>query len=289
MRADLHCYTKLSHSSLGIDDLITLAQKRNIEAIAITDRDCQAGIVRARMAGERKGVTVIPGVLFSCYDSKRNSYADILCYLADSPDRLEGLCRNNLIAKKRSNQITTIKTAKRYPITPELISKCATGATAVYDHHIMHALCECGMADGFYGKVYEDLFTAESENNVLTKVSYASPEDVLNAIHESGGIAVLAHPGLYGNFDLLEELCGKGLDGVEIQTPFNSESDVETLLTFCKGKELLMTGGTEFMGMYSKNMMSVGDILTPESDVKALMNYKTKMKKRKAAAEKLNA
>ena len=46
MRGDLHCHTKLSDGSLGIEDLITLAKKRGIEAIAITDHDCLAGTVR---------------------------------------------------------------------------------------------------------------------------------------------------------------------------------------------------------------------------------------------------
>ena len=72
MAGDLHCHTKLSDSSMGIDDLIVLAQKRGVDTIAITDRDCQAGTVRAKIIGERRGVTVIPGVEISAYDSKRD-------------------------------------------------------------------------------------------------------------------------------------------------------------------------------------------------------------------------
>jgi predicted metal-dependent phosphoesterase TrpH len=64
---------------MGIDDLSVLARKRGLEAIAITDRDCQAGTVRGKIIGERKGVTVIPGVELSAYDSKRTAYADSLC------------------------------------------------------------------------------------------------------------------------------------------------------------------------------------------------------------------
>ncbi len=78
MAGDLHCHTKLSDSSMGIDDLIVLAQKRGVDTIAITDRDCQAGTVRAKIIGERRGVTVIPGVEISAYDSKREDTADIL-------------------------------------------------------------------------------------------------------------------------------------------------------------------------------------------------------------------
>lgn len=90
MGGDLHCHTRLSDGSLGIEDLILLAKKLKIETIAITDHDCLAGTVRGKVIGERHGVQVIPGVEISCVDPKRERRAHLLCYLSDSPDRLEG-------------------------------------------------------------------------------------------------------------------------------------------------------------------------------------------------------
>lgn len=200
MAGDLHCHTKLSDSSMGIDDLIVLAQKRGVDTIAITDRDCQAGTVRAKIIGERRGVTVIPGVEISAYDSKRERYADILCYLSDSPDRLEGLCHRNVVARKRASQMMTLKAAQRYPLTPELVLKCATGSTAVFEQHIMHALLECGMTDRIFGELYYELFSPDSPQNVLVKANYPEPAQIIEAIHEAGGIAVLAHPGQTDSF-----------------------------------------------------------------------------------------
>ena len=43
MSGDLHCHTKLSDGTLGLEELIALAAKRGIETIAITDHDCLAG------------------------------------------------------------------------------------------------------------------------------------------------------------------------------------------------------------------------------------------------------
>jgi predicted metal-dependent phosphoesterase TrpH len=40
---------------MGIDDLIILAKKRGMDKIAITDHDCLAGTVRAKLIGERHG------------------------------------------------------------------------------------------------------------------------------------------------------------------------------------------------------------------------------------------
>lgn len=286
MVGDLHCHTKLSDSSMGIDDLIVLAQKRGIDTIAITDRDCQAGTIRAKITGERKGVTVIPGVELSAYDSKRGKYAEIICYLADFPDRLEGLCRRNIMTRKRASQMITLKVARRFPISPELVTKCATGSTAVFEPHIMHALAECGFTDRIYGELYDDLFSPESEDNVLVVAKFPEPIEILEAIHDAGGIAVLAHPGKRDSFELLDELIGQGLDGVEVWHPENTEEQQALLLDTAKKHGLLTIGGTEFKGLYSKNAMCVGDIGTPEACVKALMSYKSKMKKKNAAKAK---
>lgn len=285
MPADLHCHTKLSDSSMGIDDLIVLAQKRGVTTIAITDRDCQAGTVRGKIIGERRGITVIPGVEISAYDSKRSKCVEILAYLCDSPDRLEGLCHRNMLARKKASQMMTLKIARKYPITPELVLKCASGATAVFEQHIMHALLECGMTDKVYSGLYSELFSPESPDNILVKTDYPEPKQVIEAIHEAGGIAVLSHPGKYGDMSLVTELAEHGLDGVEVWHPENSDELQEKLIAFAAENGMLTVGGTEFMGMYSKSPISVGDYSTPEASVKALLTYKTKMKKKKAATE----
>ncbi len=284
MGGDLHCHTKLSDSSMGIDDLIVLAQKRGINTIAITDRDCQAGTIRGKIIGERRGITVIPGVEISCYDSARERNVEMLCYLSDSPDRLEGLCHRNIVARKKASQLMTLKIARKYPITPELVLKCATGSTAVFEQHIMHALMECGLTDKLYGDLFYELFSPESPDNVLVKAGYPEPAEVIEAIHEAGGIAVLAHPSTEKDVEILKDLVSKGLDGVEVWHPSISDEQKDLLMNIARENNLLSLGGTEFMGMYSKQPVSLGACETPDTAVKALMTYKTKMKKRKAAA-----
>ncbi len=285
MPADLHCHTKLSDSSMGIDDLIVLAQKKGLTTIAITDRDCQAGTVRAKIIGERRGINVIPGVEISSYDSASDKYVEILGYLCDSPDRLEGLCHRNVVSRKKASQLMTLKIARKYPVSPELVLKCATGSTAVFEQHIMHALLECGVTDKIYGEIYHELFSPESAENVLVKVTYPEPAEVIDAIHEAGGIAVLAHPGASDCLDILDRLVASGIDGVEVWHPENTPDQEAALFKFARSKGILAIGGTDFKGMYSKKPICVGDCSTPDADVKALTSYKAKMKKKKAATE----
>lgn len=285
MPGDLHCHTKLSNSSMGIDDLIVLAQKRGVGTIAITDLDCQAGTVRAKIIGERRGITVIPGVELSSFDTERNCTVHILCYQSDSPDRLEGLCHRNVVARKKASQFMTLKIAQRYPISAELVMKCASGSTAVFKQHIMHSLMECGLTNRIYGELYHELFSKESDKNVLINAKYPSPQEVIAAVHEAGGVAVLAHPGRYDDLSIAEQMISIGIDGFEVWHPDNTQEQTDALAALAKKNGLLTTGGSDFKGMYTDGTISVGDYLTPDNCIKAINSYKSKMKKRALQAQ----
>lgn len=286
MGADLHCHTRLSDGSMGIDNLIVLAKKQNVGTIAITDHDCLAGNVRGKRIGEQYGIRVLPGVELSATDHARGTKAHLLCYLPDSPDRLEGLCRRNLLESKKASQYMIVKTAMQYPVTPEFIIKCAAGSTGVYKQHIAHALMESGLTDRIFGDLYMELFSADSEKSVLREPDHPEPKDILTAIHEAGGIAVLAHPVLYNNMELLDELIAEGLDGIEVWHPSADAETVESLQKLAKKNGLLMTGGSDFHGMYGVGSVSVGTCMTPDEQLDALLSYKARKRRRLARAAK---
>ena len=285
MRGDLHCHTKLSDGPLGIEDLITLAKKRGIEAIAITDHDCLAGTVRGKIIGDRFGVQVIPGVELSATDTKTGKKVHLLCYLSDAPDRLEGLCHRNSLARKKAAHYMMLQVAKRYPVAAELIVKCATGSTNIYKQHIMQALMECGFSRDIYGEMYHKLFDKDSPESVLVTPKYPDIEEVLTAIHDAGGIAVLAHPYFFDNLDSLPRLIENGLDGIEVWHPCATEEQQAELKKIATKNKLLMTGGTDFHGLYNLDPVSIGDVLTPDDAMAKLLGYKAKQKRlaRKAA------
>ncbi|MBR3588804.1 MAG: PHP domain-containing protein [Clostridia bacterium] len=284
MSADLHCHTKLSDGSLGIDDLIVLAKKQGINTISITDHNCQAGNIRGELIGKRHDVKVIPGVELSSTDTETGEEVDILCYLADSPARLEGLCRRNMLACKKASQFMILGTAKKYNVTPDLIVKCATGATNIYICHIMRALIESGFTNEFYGDVYKELFTKESSSSVYFKAKYDDTKDVIDAIHESGGIAVLARAGMYSD-EFVDRMISYGLDGLEVWCPENTEEQSEKLLKKAKQKKILSLGGTNFRGMYNETPLTVGSYITPDKQLDELMSYKAKQKRLRKKAE----
>lgn len=287
MAADLHCHTKLSDGSVGIEDLIVIAQKSGVNTIAITDHDCIAGTVRGQVIGKRYGVTVIPGVELSAFDSEAGKKVHILSYLADTPDRLEGICKRTSVARKRAGQIMMLKVAARFPITSEFIISHASGSTNLYKQHIMHALMDAGYTDKLFGDLYTALFDESSESNILAPTKYPTVEEAINEIHGAGGIAVLAHPGKFDNFAEIDKYIGMGLDGIEVWCPENTDEQAETLQALCKKKKILMTGGSNFHGTYGENgAVTIGAYSTPQENLDKLMGYKAKKKRAQRKAEK---
>ena len=279
LSGDLHCHTRLSDGTLGIEDLIAFAKKKGLETIAITDHDCLAGTVRSKVIGARHGIQVIPGVELSSTDAEAGKQVHVLCYLPDAPDMLEGLCKRNSLARKKASHFMMLQTAKRYPVSTEFIIKCATGSTNLYKKHIMQALIECGYSDSFNGELYKSLFSKSSENNILVEAKYENVKDVIDSIHTAGGIAILAHPYASECVDEISKYIEYGIDGIEVFHPSADEEQQANLKKIASKHKLLMTGGSDFHGLYNTYTVSLGDYTTPDDCLHALLTYKSKQKR----------
>ncbi|MCL2194481.1 MAG: PHP domain-containing protein [Oscillospiraceae bacterium] len=281
MAGDLHCHTRLSIGSMGIDDLLALAKAQGVTHLAIVDQDCMAGTVRARVLGERHGIQVLHGVEISC-SAANGCELHLLCYLADNPSRLEGLCHQNIQARKQSMQLMVAKFLRRFPVSLELVKECAKGSTCVYPQHLMRALVESGLADQFCGELYHALFDPASRTSIASPATFSTPQEVLQAIHQAGGIAVLAHPGESTcALDMLDELIAAGLDGIEVLHPANSRDMQKQLLSIAKAQGMLVTGGSDFRGMYGT--ATVGQAQMNDAQLALLLSYKSRMKRKLAA------
>lgn len=277
MIADLHCHTKLSDGSTGLEDLISIARRRRARCIAITDHDTMAGCTRAIRLGERHGIRVIHGVEFSCYDYERGNKVHMLCYRAQKPDRLEGLCKMIGDRRKKAAVEMIKKTMELYPITPEQVVKCASGSTNIYKQHIMLALMDAGYSVSMFSELYGELFS--SHGSCVVEIEYPDVHEVIRQIHEAGGIAVMAHPPAYKGYELLEELCQNRLiEGVEAWNPKHTEEDIKKITQIGEHYDLILTGGSDFHGMNTKRATPLMTCTTPDAQIKRLLDYKVDIK-----------
>ena len=105
-RIDLHLHTTHSDGSLSPVEVVRLAHKAKVTALAITDHDIVSGIPEAIAAGAELGIEIIPGVEIS--SRVGNSELHILGYCIQWQDpglnhRLATLREVGIAATRRSS------------------------------------------------------------------------------------------------------------------------------------------------------------------------------------------
>jgi predicted metal-dependent phosphoesterase TrpH len=103
--------------------------------------------------------------------------------------------------------------------------------------------------------------------------------EAMALIHQAGGLAVMAHPGLNRTDGVIPNLVAAGLDGIECFHTKHSTVMAERYLEMADKFHLLITGGSDCHG-FSKNRPLIGTVRLPYEHVERL---KAKIAARKPA------
>lgn len=271
MKGDLHVHTTLSDGSLGMEEVIAQAKRIGLDFISITDHDTMSSISRAKVLGERYGIQTIPGVELTAWDKVRNRKVHILCYAPQKPDRLEGICRRCSEIRQSCAKETVANVLKLFPITSDDIMKHVSGSKSIYKQHILHALIEYGYSTHFYGKLNDELFNEETGSCIVER-EYPDINYVLELIHSARGAAVMAHPMVYDSLELLDSLAAEGkIDGVEVFHYSANEEQQAMLLAKANEYDLIVTGGSDFHGLYNIKPTHLGKYTTDKENIDRIL------------------
>lgn len=281
MRGDLHCHTRFSDGSEGMEDIIAMAKRVGLDFVAITDHDTLASFSRGRVLAQRYGIQFVPGVELSCIDNKRKRKVHMLCYLPEKPDCLEGHCEIICENRRKAGKEMLAKVMQYFPITVEDVAKFANHSTSLYKQHIMNALMCAGYTTRIFGGLFDELFNSKT-GKVYVNVPYPDVYDVIDLIHRAQGLAVLAHPYEYQSLELLEELGAQNLlDGVEVYHSRCKTENEERLIEIAQRHHLVMTGGSDFHGYYASKPSPLGNRYTPQESLNALFLKKEELLKKR--------
>ena len=249
-RIDLHLHTTHSDGSLSPTDVLRLAHKAGVTALAITDHDIVTGIPEAIAAGAELGIEIIPGVEIS--SRVGNSELHILGYCLQWQDqelnrRLASLRESR---HSRNPQIIERLRALGLDVTYEEVRALA-GTDAVGRPHIARVLMDkhyvTSAKDAF------DRYLTEGRPAYVAR-ELPSPADAIAWIRAAGGVAVLAHPtwakvsGESLNA-LLIALKAEGLGGIEVHYSSHTKRQTREYHDLAKRLDLLITGGSDFHGI----------------------------------------
>jgi predicted metal-dependent phosphoesterase TrpH len=104
--------------------------------------------------------------------------------------------------------------------------------------------------------------------------SKISALEAIELIHQAGGLAVMAHPGLNRTDEIIPALVDAGMDGIECFHTKHSTTMSERYLEIADKYNLLVTGGSDCHG-FSKNKPLIGTVRLPYEHVEKLKETRT--------------
>jgi len=248
---DLHTHSTASDGSYSPAEVVRLAKEGGLAAMALTDHDTVDGLPEAVAAGAELGVEVIPGVEISAQFPGGTMHI-LGLFVEYHNGRLdERLAVLKQARIDRNPRIIAKLNALGIPITMEQVNQISGGGQ-VGRPHIARALMEAGYV--------QDLQEAFDKYLGWHRPAYVSkfrfpPEAALAMIREAKGIPVLAHPftlGLgsaYALKNLIIELKGLGLAGLEVYYSEHTPEQEALYLKLVRELDLQISGGSDFHGL----------------------------------------
>ena len=251
---DLHTHSTASDGTLSPRQIVELAKKTGLKAIAITDHDTISAFEEAFAAGKELGVEVIPGIEIS---TKYLGPVHILGYYFDpaSPEIkpvLDWIVKDR---DRRNQKLALLMAADGLPVNYEDMKK--RFGSVIGRPHFGRLLVEFGLAESISNAF--DKFLEKGKKYYIPR-NFLSIESSIELICHAGGIAVLAHPFQYKRDDAglraLIEYCIKcGLKGMECRYSGYNEDQVSYLEALADEYGLLKTGGSDFHGSNKPHIM----------------------------------
>jgi len=252
MRIDLHTHSSVSDGTDTPTRLVLKAQAAGLDVIALTDHDTLLGLDEAAEAGRRVGVKVLAGVEVST--QLRGAEVHLLGYGIGQHDEAfnEELARGRASREQRLPAMLARLAALGLPLDlSEVMAQRKSANVTVGRPHVADAMVARG-----YVANRDEAFAKYLDR---TGPAYVPRSMVdlgrgIDLIHEAGGAAVLAHPGIR---EMAEALTGDviagltsehGLDGIEVDYPLHDASTRDLYHRIGARLGLVRTGGSDYHG-----------------------------------------
>ncbi|GAB4270926.1 MAG: PHP domain-containing protein [Candidatus Rifleibacteriota bacterium] len=257
--ADLHVHSTASDGTLRPEEIVELSFKKGLSVVAITDHDTIAGVKAARKRAEDLGIKVVAGIELSCGWEGRDASVHVLGLFIDT----DSLPLNQLLLEqkrfryKRALKIVDLLEKNGINVS-SLKEQFANSTDKVLGRpHIARFLVGNGDVKEFQEAF--DKYLSRGKPAYVPK-DHVLPETGIETIKQAGGIAVIAHPGLIPDWDVVwEKVKDMPWDGLETYYSEHSNSQVRIFEEIVKAKGWISTGGSDYHGDYGKHRNRLGN------------------------------
>ncbi len=274
--ADLHLHTNFSDGTYSPEELVSNAKRTGLAAIALTDHDTVEGCARAAAACEAAGIEFIAGTELTAEQDGIEIHILGYCLDTHNPKLLSEIEHFQTVRQNRIREMVVRLNQIKIPLSVDAVFALAN-CRAPGRPHVARALVKAGLCSSL-DEAFER-FLKKNRPAWVPKFKI-SAADAIGLIHQAGGVAVMAHPGLNRSDDVIPGMVSAGLDGIECFHTKHSTSTSEHYLGLADRFELLVTGGSDCHGL-SKGQPLIGTVRLPYQHVEAL---KARAAQNKAAA-----
>jgi len=273
VNADLHIHTTESDGCLTVEETLLIASERGINLISITDHETTLGAEKANKIALAYGIEVIPGVEFNtCY---REEEIHLLGYYknVDNDQLQEKLCKirkdrtditKRMVEKLRQNGLM---------IEWEQVANSASQEGVICKTHILYAIRSIRSQTHRLENIDFQEVASWFKPGGIAYIPYEGNPytKAIDFILHTGGLPVLAHPGLIRNQSLIKELLGYKPIGLEVYYGYweQREQMMAYFEEISRDEAILSTGGSDYHGFYSP--VGIGQVSVP---AKCVMDIK---------------
>jgi predicted metal-dependent phosphoesterase TrpH len=263
--ADLHLHTNFSDGTYTPEELAGHAHRCGFKAIALTDHDTMEGCARTAAACRNFGVEFIPATELTCEHDGHELH--LLAYYldAENPRLAAELAKFQEVRQGRIREMVTRLNNLGVPLKAEAVFALAN-CQSPGRPHVARALAQGGWCSGL-DEAFER-FLKKGKPAWVPKFKI-SAMDAVELVHQAGGLAVMAHPGLNHCDELIPALVDAKMDGLECFHSKHSTHATQRYLELADRYRLLVTGGSDCHGM-SKGQPLIGSIKVPYECVERL-------------------
>jgi len=263
--ADLHLHTRFSDGTFSPKELVEHAAQHELAAIALTDHDTVEGCAGTARECAAAGIEFIAGTELTA--EFQDTEVHLLGYFLDTQNArlLAEITKFQDVRRQRIYEMVARINDIGVPLTVDSVFALAN-CKSPGRPHVARALLKAGLV-----KHLDDAFDRYLKKGRVAWVPKArmSALESIELIHQAGGLAVMAHPGLNRTDEIIPGLVAAGLDGIECFHTKHSTAMSERYLALAAEHRLLVTGGSDCHG-YSKAKPLIGSVKLPYEHVERL-------------------
>ena len=258
MFVDLHLHTCFSDGTYAPEELAALARHHGLAAVALTDHDSVEGCARMAVACAQNGLEYATGTELTAEFYGYELH--LLGYFLDPthPRLLRELAKFQIVRQNRIREMVARLNHLQVPLRSEVVFALAN-CRSPGRPHVARALVQEGLCRSL-DEAFER-FLKKRRPAWVPKFKMSASE-AIQLLHEAGGLAIMAHPGLNRVDHLIGELAAAGLDGLECFHVKHSAAASEHYVRLARQYDLLVSGGSDCHGL-SKGQPLIGTVRLP--------------------------